>query len=334
MEVGRSSTNVPSFLDKIRINEGNGRLVEMFNQLLESDSNKAVNLIGQKDLCFTSFFLLKPQIQQYGITKYLDVLKRNALAIINSVEMKDSSGFISATRYNYDGMHSALKWILETGSGEEGLSNEYDEVMDSAALLLIKQYRDKSELSVIKNMIFNRYRKGLFTHDIIWAFYESREPACILMVAQGLKSDHSKDIELSQKLLGFIPGKSVNNNVDNEIQYLHIVSWFKENYPFLYYTEECFQQKSNPSPFEVFLPAKYICRKVSVETGKLIGRVSIYEYELLNKYDRVEPEYKVLLSNYSFVLYRRDRRLWSMWLRSPVSDQIRIASSRLGGISC
>ena len=49
--------------------------------------------------------------------------------------------------------------MLITGSAEDGLSNEYDKVLDAVASLLIITYQDKTVLPRVVDLIFNAQQK-------------------------------------------------------------------------------------------------------------------------------------------------------------------------------
>jgi hypothetical protein len=228
---------------------------------------------------------------------------------------------------------SILEWVLQTSIGEDQSRGQYIEVLDSCALILVKEYKDNSILPVIKEIIYNRYKSGLFFHDIVWAFFESRDPNCIMMLAENLNSPNEKDVELSKKLLKFIP-VAKDNNLPPQILYTNISYWFRDNYPYIYYTGECFQQLPNPSPFEVSLGAKYLFKKVSVIDGSIESILTEDEIRLMNIFSNLDNISKILLSNYSFILHSQNIYWWNNWLHYPITEQLKIASSRLGGATC
>ncbi|MBN4049357.1 hypothetical protein JYT70_00775, partial [bacterium AH-315-N14] len=50
--------------------------------------------------------------------------------------------------------YPVLKGMFERGIAQHGLSNEQDEFLDVAAILLIKIHKDKTILPIIVDMIF------------------------------------------------------------------------------------------------------------------------------------------------------------------------------------
>jgi len=226
--------------------------------------------------------------------------------------------------------YSSLRWMLNVESRDEITDKQLEEVVDTAALLLVKSYKDKAVLPKVVNQIFDRYNRNAYTYDLIWACFESCSPQVLYMIANRLLSSRMKDVELSTKLLSFIPCPGINGNVDRTQYYSCCMNWINENYPFLYYTGESFQQSCKPIPFAVSLEAKYLCKAVSPDNGKISGPLTKDELELLRIFNTLDDYTKVLLSTCSFRLYRKNFPLWSRWRYLPVWQQIQ-GAMRMGG---
>lgn len=211
-----------------------------------------------------------------------------------------------------------------------GLDKDCDKTFDKIAAILICNYKDKSILPTVANAIFLRHRKGLFTHNLIWAFFEAREPSSLNLIGNKLQSSNLKDIELAEELLSFIPGISGYRDTTNLNKYLHFSNWLEDNELFLKYTGESFQLTTNPCPYTIVYPAKYICKKVSVDTGKPITSLTRYEFNLLNEFNKLNNDFQKLLSSFSYAVYRQNLYFWNTWIHSPIKSQIR--SARMGGI--
>jgi len=57
--------------------------------------------------------------------------------------------------------------MLETGCINDGLNDQYDEILDITAIFIIKIYRDKTILPIIAEMIFRRYKQGLLVQNMV-----------------------------------------------------------------------------------------------------------------------------------------------------------------------
>lgn len=316
-------------LDRVRHDRGNDGLRDYIKQLAQKDRGKAIDLINEEELSFTSLFVLRDEIQQLEFFDQMNIKNKIALEIVDEtlkeykVELSPSdmvSNFIQNVR-------TALKWMLTTGAFDDGMSDEYDEVMDVTAILLVKVYKDKGILPLLADMIFKRYKMGTCIHDLAWAFFEGKEPYSLILIGNRLRSREIKDVELACKLLGFIPGVDVKSSVDGETQYFGFFNWIEENRPFLYFTGESFQQKNSPTPYVVVLEAKYLCKVISIDTGKSLEPLTREEDELLSSFDKQDDDTKTLLSNYSFRLHYDDVNGWNMWLHRPIETQIKIAKA-------
>jgi hypothetical protein len=229
-----------------------------------------------------------------------------------------------------DVSHATLKGMFERGIFQQGLSND-DELLDIEALILTKVHKDKTILPIIVDMIFSRNRKGLFTHDLIWAFFGARDPYSLMLVANYLNSENIEDVKLACKLLDFVPELDMDTGKDSKKQYVSFLYWFKENYPFLHFTGESFQRSSKPIPYRVALDAKYLYRQVSVYTGEPLIPLTEIENTILGYFNNLDEENKLLLSKVSIRIHYEDVYSWKTWINSSITKQISIARNSLQG---
>ena len=226
--------------------------------------------------------------------------------------------------------YPVLKGMFERGIAENGLNNEHDEFLDVVALLLIKTHKDKTILPLIVDMIFFRNRKGLFTHDLIWAFFQARDPHSLMLIANYLISEDVNDVKLASTLLDFVPSIDMTMGKSCEKQYIAFYYWLEENYPFLYFTGESFQRTSKPIPYIVALDAKYLCKQVSLYTSETFIPYTVKENSLLYYFNDLDESNKLLLSSFSRVMHYENIYLWKSWINQSTTKQISIAEARLG----
>ena len=160
---------------------------------------------------------------------------------------------------------------------------------------------------------------------MLWAFFEAREPNSLILIANHLLSPHANEVALSRNLLKFVPGIDMNTHTNPHKQYVDFLNWIKENSLFLYYTGEGFQQTFDPIPYVVVFEAKYLCKGVSVSTGKILEVLTDKEYAQLNMFNRLDHDKKKLLANFSYYLHQKDINFWNSWILYPISEQIRTA---------
>ena len=225
--------------------------------------------------------------------------------------------------------YPVLKDMFENCIAHHRLSNENDEFLDIAASLLIKTHKDKTILPTIVDNIFLRNRKGLFTHDLIWAFFQARDPYSLMLIANYLESDEINDVKLAFKLLDFVPSIDITKDEDNKKQYMAFFYWLRENYPFLCFTGESFQRSSNPIPYVVSLDAKYLCKRISLYTCKTFIPYTEKENNLLAYFSNLDNDNKLLLSKFSLRIHYENIYLWKSWISNSITKQISIAKASL-----
>jgi len=325
-----NEANALNILDKSRIYNGIEDMKKLFDSTAKKNINKAIELINEQNTSFTSLFLLQDKLKEFNISKELSLKNKVALSFIDGLkdEKKDTTFTTSLSAEHTQLTLPTLKWILETGYTDDGLNNEFDEVLDKAAILLIKSYNDNSELPIIVDLIFDRYKRGFYIHDLVWAFFESCEPKSLYLLAEHLKSTDVKEVELASKLLSFIPGISINSPKSNEEKYTAFTKWFDENSSFLHYTGESFQLTSEPIPYEVNLEAKYLCKKISVNNGEFIEPLTNKEVTMLNSFKKLNNDAKILLSSFSYMAYRKNNTWWQEWIKYPIAVQINVAKAK------
>lgn len=327
-----NNSDAINFLDEVRTENGIDSMKNYFIKLIGDDRQKAINLLNDDTLRYGTLFLLKDIIKDSNLTSNLNNRNKFALQITNEILENNSNiyfeenmptKYISCSKFT-------LRWILSTGYKDDGLSNDFDRIIDVTAGLLTKIYKDMTSLPIIVDLIFKRHQKGTLIHDLVWALFESQDPACLMLIANRLQSNETKEIELVHKLLSFIPGINTNNNGNKKEQYLSFLRWFEENYLFLRYTGESLQQTGYPIPFVVDLESKYLCRAIKL-TDKLNNQaLSQSEISLLNRFRKLNYDTKVVLASFSYKTRQSNMRRWREWINYPIKEQVKIARRRMG----
>ena len=307
--------------------------VTTFRKLVESHTTGALDLLNDENLPFYTLFQLRDDIKERALFEGLSLRNKTALILAEDIlSRKVEKRSIEFSSCDYiQSVHSALKWIVETGSIHDGLSSDHDTVVDVAAAFLLKLFHEKSILPTMTDMMFQRNRKGLLTHDLVWAFFEARDPQSLILIANRLKSEHDKDVEFARKLLSFVPGVHKSRHTDMNQQYSYITNWLHDNRSFLQYTGESPQQLNSPIPYVVVLEAKYLCKTLSTDTGKVLESLTNKDYHLIDRFNTLDMNHKILLSDFSFSLHQKNLSGWKMWLQYPITEQINMAKARIGG---
>lgn len=319
--------------DSVSLADGGAELKALFSEAAEKDINSAVAALNEETLKFEHIFVLKPIIEALDIFNALNLRNRIALCITDEIltDRKNLPSIdVPASTYVHE-IRSALKWMLTTGFAHDGLSGDFDRVLDACAALLVKAYGDKTVLPIMAEAIFRRNREGFYYNDLVWAFFESRYPYGLILIANRLQSGHYEDVELAARLLGFIPPANSARSSDKGKKYLNVLRWIEENTPFLYYTGESFQQTGSPKPYRVMLGAKYLCKTVAVDTGRTLEPLTDRERKLIAVFKELDYPVRVILAEYSLKLHNYNIYLWNAWMQSPVAEQVKAAALWAGG---
>jgi hypothetical protein len=240
-----ASRNRSFSLDIIRNKSGVEGLKRSFHEIANANKMDAAGMLNEDRTQFPTLFALHPEIRKFDMYGHLNPRNKTALDISDEI----LGGTIHESYRIRAADPAALRWMLETGYSSDGMNDSYDEVMDKSALMLTKVCRDKTCMRYVAETFFNRNRKGTYTHDLIWAFFEASEPADLFIIAEKLRSNNAKDAEMARELLNFIPCIQVEKNQLR--QYRCAVNWLRRNQKRLRYTGESNQQRNHPQRYEL-----------------------------------------------------------------------------------
>lgn len=309
-------------LDILRQNRGNQALKTHFRDLVMEDTSSALKLLNDSNLHFPTLFLLLPDSQKFGLIPKLSTRNACAAALIHRLLETKVLDIKSIDPKGQQELYSLMQWVFLTGLKEDGLSDSYDQVLDGVVLLLIKEYRDTASLPSIIDLLFQRYRRGSYTYDLIWALFESRSPNFLLKIPPYMHSPHFKDRELALKLLSFLPESNFDLSRNHPMDSKVILKWLKENYLFMEYTGETYHQSCHPRPYVLSLEAKYLCKPVYQKQKATRREISGNEKNNLEKFRNLGEEDKALLSEVSYFLYRKSKDRWKRWMEVPIEKQM------------
>lgn len=329
MRVSGSGAAPFSYLDRVRLQSGNQELKRRFAELAKAHREQAVLHMNAGSLHFATLFLLLPELNALGLGASLNPRNRAAVAFLaktsaDSATLPHSGGRLPEEK---ESVHSALRWILLTGMPDDGLDDGFDQALDAAASLLIRQYGDADLLPGLVRLLFRRNRKGHNIHDLVWALFRSRNPVCLGLIAEYLRSPNPKDAALAQALLRC--DEESAGDAPKRWRYASFAAWFRENRPYLAFTGDGFNRTCAPVLFRVDLDAKYLAARRSPQDPS--GPFTQAGPVCLEAFHRVDAANRPLLARYSCRLHRKNQRQWEHWMAYPVEKQIQIAQSGQGG---
>lgn len=302
-----------SYLDNIRINNGIDKCKAVFNEVLYTNKSRAVALLNDKRITFVCLFIFLPEIETFDLYRNLNSKNITALKITDQI-LNFNGNLFSVKSKN---VYSVIKWIFDTGFSEDGLNNDYEQVLDTAAAVLINTYKDTNILPAAADMIFKRNKRGAYTHDLMWSFFQIRHPYTLKLIAERIRSSDKEDAELACKLLNI---NSISD--DNQKQYEDYLQWLKENDPFLYFTGENLQFSSHPVFCKVDLERKYLVRGIPTYSRQPYYPVNDIEKRCLEAFKQLNDEEKTVLSDYSYKIHNQNISKWQEWLQYPIDKQI------------
>lgn len=304
-----------------------------FHKLRETNTQEALDMINDENTSFSVLFQLRDDIKAQALFEGLSLRNKIAFILTDDIlSQKVEKHTITFSSCNdIHAVHTALKWIVETGSIHDGLHSDHDSVLDIAAAFLVELFHEKTILPTVANMIFERNRSGRLNHDLVWAFFEARDPQSLILIANRLKSENEEDVKFARKLLSFVPGLSARSHINVEQEYTYVVNWLHDNSPFLHYTGESMQQLNSPIPYVIILEAKYLCKTLYKNQSNVLETLTDKDYHLLDTFNKLDMDHKIFLADFSFSLYQKNPFWWKTWLQYPIAEQIKVAKARLGG---
>lgn len=323
-------TNNPqmtSFLDAYKKSHGIYPLKSAFYNTGKVNRQKAAMQLNHAHLTFPTLYVLIPEINALDLYDMLNF--RNAEAIWTCAKILSDDTLaqrLSVQQASDEQKYPVLKWMFITGWQEDGLNNQFDYILDIITAVLIKKYKDQGTLPTIVHEIFERSRKGLYIHDLVWNFYQARNPNALKLVAQYLRSNNEQDVKLAREILHFTSEteREVPGNPNN--QYVAYLSWFQENQPYFYFSGESMQYSSEPEAFKVNLEAKYLSKKTSPDS--LNNQLNPFEQEKIGQFQQIPSHDRKLLANYSCRYHDQNPQQWNQWMRYDIHQQLKTVKSQ------
>ena len=321
-----------SYLDSVRMNDGIEPCKAAFYNAYKENREKAAALLNDQQLTFPCLFILLPQIESLQLSSALNFRNTAALGIVHQILRPKESGH----RHRYlaspqKEVQPVLQWMLETGGNEDRLEDDYREVLDIVASVLINEYKDTSILPMVTDMIFRRHQKGQNIHTLVWAVFRIRDPYALKLIAEHIRSSDRQEATLACHLLNIEAPDTSPSAAECQKRYGDYLHWLEENDGFLYFTDESFQFASEPAICKVDLERKYIHQVNSSYTVQPVTPSDSMEETCLQAFAPLSHAEKTVLSDYSYKMHNTDVSEWKNWVSSPIDEQLKTAKTRAGG---
>lgn len=319
-----------SYLDAYKSSHDVDQLKRVFYSLGEKDRKKAAAQLNDPNLTFPTLYTLLPEIDALDLYPLMNLRNTTALKICFKTLREDALAehLHTENQVSNEQTYHVLKWMFYTGWREDGLSNPFDQVLDATTALLIKKYKDQSILPTVVSEIFERNRKGYYIHDLVWCFYETRNPNALKLAARYLRSNNPEDVKLASELLHYTSEEEEEIHGNPEKKYESYLNWFQENQPYLYFTGENLQCSSEPRAFKVDLDAKYLSKKRQSANRKSPYSLTKFEQEKLEQFHKTKDSDRKLLAKYSKQMHSNNPQKWKEWLHADIDQQVKYAKGQ------
>lgn len=317
-------------LEELRMKEGVQGLRDTVHKLATENPSEAGRLLNDPELRFPTLYLLENQLTQSDAYKFLNVRNKNAIKLIRLLRKKDIAQVENLLPGYRETIRSCIKWMLDTGYMDDGLDDDFDEILDDCAILSVQVFQDESVVPLLVELIFNRNRQKRYIYDLVWAFFEIHNPKNLLLIAERLRSEHQRDVRLAMKLLSFVPIMKDSGSVNRNRLYMECVKWIKDNAEYLDYTGESFQQANSPIPYTLCYESKYVHKAKKDNEAFTKDMLDEDQANAVDAFATLNQSAKEVLSDFSNTLYEKDQKAWKEWIRSPINEQIKAANRRRG----
>lgn len=330
-----TQTTQTGALERARRLGGADALRETFGRMAQKDRRQAARILDASSLRFATLYLLTPVVSSLQLFPELGTRNQAALRLCarqSAEEQPVSTGGPPAGAIvgSPEQTRAALRWMLDTGLAEDGLDDGFDQLMDTAAALLVITWHDTSVLPELVPVAFRRHRRGVYIHDLLWVIFRARDPRALDRIALYLRSPNPKDTELAEKLLRGVLDEA-DAPAGRPLRYPACRAWLQENRKYLRFTGEGFQQSSEPRLCRVDYEAKYLGRPAP---GRDENTALSPELDARSKeFAALGAEEKRRLARHSWRLRRADRRRWQRWMALPAARQLAGSPRHAGGAS-
>ncbi len=309
-------------LDALRLRHGARQMEEQFHALALRDEDAALAQLNDSNLQYPTLYLLEPEIVKMGLGGRLS--DRNRLARLFAAALTE--GPSSLANGDRPELQPVLRWMQGTGWQAEPMEEQYERILDRAAILLTHRYHDDASLPAITEHLFARHRHGRYAYDLQWALFAGAPDTCLQLLQNKLRSADGRDVELARKLLNVAPSFSTAGNPERQRRLAG--QWLTRNRAFLRPTGATSQEGPDIHRWELAHDQKYLHHRM--QGGEVERILSPWEMARLQAFAACGEGERQLLSECSQRLRRHNLARWQCWMNKPIDQQLRTARRLLG----
>lgn len=268
-------------LENVKETFGNEKLVNKFKNTLKTNKMRAIKLINDQNLSFSTLFILFPVIRQYKLLTYLSTRNKLAYNFCNQILEKQKSDYKEGDTKTFI---NVLEWIVKSADVADGIADDFDKIVDVSVAKLLNEFNDKEVLKPAVDLAFKRNKKKEFNHDLVWSLFKTNDVNILEHVAEYLKSEDKEDNNFSTELLSNAIESDITVTENNK--YDNYVLWLKENNQYINFTGEGYNQSSQPNFFKVDKVLKDKDKAIYVMNENVQPQQLVSEPEKVNNNER------------------------------------------------
>ena len=301
-------------LDKIKVQKGKEELKMRFEKALLKNSTDVVNLINNKEISFSTFFILIPILKKYNMFNKLNLRNKIAQKIYDECFSK----VVPKVTYTRQNEIYVLKWIVNSASYDDGIDDDFDKIVDYAFAKLLDENSEPEVIENAVNLAFIRNSKNEFNHDLIWAIFRTGNPDALKAIAKHLKSNNRKEKEFTKTLLE----NAMDDGVDDDNRFDKIDEWIEENKPYLNFTGNSYNYATSPRFCEIDTKSKYMGRNKKESGFSMNIPQTQIQLENIKCFKKLDYKTQAKLSRYSKFLHDTDIEKWNRWQKQSLRKQV------------
>ncbi|WP_099205500.1 hypothetical protein [Scatolibacter rhodanostii] len=229
-------------LENIRVEQGDEVCIDEFRKAAKRSRAEAVKLLNDNSMTFPCLFLLMPSIEEFRLQQQMYTKYAIAVEVSKQILNENYNPRKDYLKNGGEKAHETLIWMLTTGYQENKPAEKFQKIIDIVVSVLIHIYHETGILPQVAELIFTRRIRGENVHELIWAYFRSRETKSLQFIAEKLPSSDLAEADFIYDLLGI----SHDTKLAPAEEYEKYIVWLQENENKLVFNEENKQYTSRP----------------------------------------------------------------------------------------
>lgn len=272
-----------------------------FLRVARSNPNKAVLLINESATTFITFLMLDDIVKTLPLSELSDRCQKT-MRICNECMCENCSRHCNGDDEN------TLLWMTHDCLSYDGANDDYDRIMDYCLGRLVCEFKNKEALDNAVKLLFLRYEKNEFYHDLVWEIFKSDTPLAVEAISEHMEKGTEKEKALCEEILDTLID---DDPEDNSSISKHINNWVRDNEPYIEFMNNSFNSSSCPQFCKVNYYRKY-CGCPCFQCGFYLP-VNDTDSNYENSFCHMDNRRQAALAKKSCEMRKRDMGAWCRW---------------------